>query len=164
MSTHALVGTRLGRSRLLISSFVAATFSVATAQTGLGSGGADRPDSLAVGSVDIAAATEIAAEAEGSAVALARLQEGIEARLATDLAATRKFTMVTRSRLDTVLAEQSLAASGFIDADDPSTARSLRVAGVRWLAVPRIVDFEDMTRTRRFEGLDRTVERRTIRL
>ncbi len=164
MSTHALVGTRLGRSRLLISSFVAATFSVATAQTGLGSGGADRPDSLAVGSVDIAAATEIAAEAEGNAVALARLQEGIEARLATDLAATRKFTMVTRSRLDTVLAEQSLAASGFIDADDPSTARSLRVAGVRWLAVPRIVDFEDMTRTRRFEGLDRTVERRTIRL
>ena len=113
MSTHALVGTRLGRSRLLISSFVAATFSVAAAQTGLGSGGADRPDSLAVGSVDIAAATEIAAEAEGNAVALARLQEGIEARLATDLAATRKFTMVTRSRLDTVLAEQSLAVQDF---------------------------------------------------
>ena len=164
MPNHALAGTRRRWSRFLLSTLVAATCSAATAQTGLGNGAANRPDSLAVGPVDIAAATEVAAEAEGRAVGLARLQEAIEARLATDLAATRKFTMVTRSRLDTVLAEQSLAASGFIDADDPSTARSLRVAGVRWLAVPRIVDFEDMTRTRRFDGIERTVERRTIRL
>lgn len=164
MPNHVLAGIRNRWSRILLATLVAATCSAATAQTGLGNGAANRPDSLAVGPVDIAAATEVAAEAEGRAVTLARLQEAIEARLATDLAATRKFTMVTRSQLDTVLAEQSLAASGFIDADDPSSARALRVAGVRWLAVPRIVDFEDMTRTRRFEGIERTIERRTIRL
>ena len=164
MPNHVLAGIRNRWSRILLATLVAATCSAATAQTGLGNGAANRPDSLAVGPVDIAAATEVAAEAEGRAVTLARLQEAIEARLATDLAATRKFTMVTRSQLDTVLAEQSLATSGFIDADDPSSARALRVAGVRWLAVPRIVDFEDMTRTRRFEGIERTIERRTIRL
>jgi hypothetical protein len=164
MPNHALAGTRNRWSRILITALVATTCSVATGQTGLGGGAANRPDSLAVGPVDIAAATEVAAEAEGRAVTLARLQEAIESRLATDLAATRKFTMVTRARLDTVLAEQSLAASGFVDADDPSTARSLRVAGVRWLAVPRIIDFEDLTRTRRFDGIERTVERRSIRL
>lgn len=164
MSNRPLAGTRRRWSPVLLSAFAVMTCATATAQTGLGSGSSARPDSLAVGPVELAAATEIAAEAEGREVALARLQEAIESRLSTDLAATRKFTLVTRSRLDAVLAEQSLAASGFIDADDPSTARSLRVAGVRWLAVPRIVDFEDLTRTRRFDGLDRTVERRTIRL
>jgi hypothetical protein len=39
----------------------------------------------------------------------------------------------------------------------------MKVAGVRWLAVPRIIDFENIVRKRRFEGIDRVVSRRTIR-
>ena len=136
----------------------------AHAQAGLGQGSAERPDSLAVGPVEISPATRAAADAEGRGVALARVQESLEERLGLALAQTRKFTMVTRARLDSILAEQSLAASGFINPDDPNAARALKVAGVEWMAVPRIIDFEDITRTRRFEGIERTVERRTIRV
>jgi hypothetical protein len=136
----------------------------AQAQGGLGRGSGDRPDSLAVGPVEISPATRAAADAEGRGVALARVQESLEERLGLAMAQTRKFTLVTRARLDTILAEQSLAASGFIDADDPNAAKALKIAGVQWMAVPRIIDFEDITRTRQFEGIERTVERRTIRI
>ena len=134
------------------------------AQAGLGRGSGDRPDSLAVGPVEISPATRAAADAEGRGVALARIQESLEERLGLALAQTRKFTLVTRARLDTILAEQSLAASGFVNADDPNAAKALKIAGVQWMAVPRIIDFEDITRTRQFEGIERTVERRTIRI
>ena len=136
----------------------------AQAQGGLGGGSGDRPDSLAVGPVEISPATRAAADAQGRGVALARVQESLEERLGLALAQTRKFTLVTRARLDTILAEQSLAASGFVNTDDPNAAKALKIAGVRWMAVPRIIDFEDITRTRQFEGIERTVERRTIRI
>ncbi|MAD18773.1 MAG: hypothetical protein CMJ52_00915 [Planctomycetaceae bacterium] len=164
MSNRLLSSSPILGTRLLVVSVVAVAVSAATAQSGLGAGDADRSESLAVAPVDVAAATQLAADAEGRESPLARIREAIESRLTGDLAATRKFRMVTRSRLDAVLAEQSLAASGFVDADDPSTAKSLRIAGVRWLAVPRIIDFEDLTRKRGFDGIERTVERRTIRI
>ena len=149
-----------------IAIFGLATLATAStqAQTGLGRGSGDRPDSLAIGPVEVSPATQAAADAEGRGVALARIQESLEERLSLAMAQTRKFTLVTRARLDTVLAEQSLAASGFVNADDPNAAKALKIAGVQWMAVPRIVDFEDITRTRRFEGIERTVARRTIRI
>ncbi|MDG2022391.1 MAG: CsgG/HfaB family protein [Phycisphaerales bacterium] len=170
--TPAVLRPRRGGSRLrrLFEVAFAAFLGLTTvtsgdahAQAGLGQGSAERPDSLAVGPVEISPATRAAADAEGRGVALARVQESLEERLSLALSQTRKFTMVTRARLDSILAEQSLAASGFINADDPNAARALKIAGVRWMAVPRIIDFEDITRTRRFEGIERTVERRTIR-
>ena len=136
----------------------------AAAQTGLGRGAAERPDSLAVTPVESATSVQDAAARAGVGPSLVRVEDLFGERLGTSLAETRKFTMVARSKLDAVLAEQAFAASGFVNVRDPSAAKAMEVAGVRWLAVPRVVDFEDAVRTRRFPGLDREVSRRTVRL
>ena len=130
---------------------------------GLGRQSGSRPDSLAVTPVEVAPAVAAAAAANQNAESLARFDALLEDRLGAALAGTRKFTLVARSRLGTVLGEQAFAASGFVDARDPAAAQSMKVAGVRWLAVPRIIDFENIVRKRRFEGIDRVVSRRTIR-
>ena len=134
------------------------------AQVGLGQGAASRLDTLAVTPVESPVSVTDAADRAGVGPALVRVEELFGERLGTSLAGTRKFTMVARSKLDAVLAEQAFAASGFVDTRDPAAAKAMQVAGVRWLAVPRVVDFEDAVRTRRFAGLDREVSRRTIRL
>ncbi len=134
------------------------------AQVGLGQGAANRLDTLAVTPVESPVSVTDAADRAGVGPALVRVEELFGERLGTSLAGTRKFTMVARSKLDAVLAEQAFAASGFVDTRDPNAAKAMQVAGVRWLAVPRVVDFEDAVRTRRFAGLDREVSRRTIRL
>ena len=134
------------------------------AQSGLGRGADARPDSLAVSPVESPSSVHDAADRAGVGPALVRVEDLLGERLGTALADTRKFTMVTRAKLDAVLAEQAFAASGFVDARDPNAARAMQVAGVRWLAVPRVIDFEDAVRTRRFAGLDREVSRRTVRI
>ncbi len=134
------------------------------AQVGLGQGAANRLDTLAVTPVESPVSVTDAADRAGVGPSLVRVEELFGERLGTSLAGTRKFTMVARSKLDAVLAEQAFAASGFVDTRDPAAAKAMQVAGVRWLAVPRVVDFEDAVRTRRFAGLDREVSRRTIRL
>ena len=134
-----------------------------TPTRGLGRQADSRPDSLAVTPVEVAPAVAAAAAANQNAESLARFDALLEDRLGAALAGTRKFTLVARSRLGTVLGEQAFAASGFVNPRDPAAAQAMKVAGVRWLAVPRIIDFEDIVRERRFEGIDRVVSRRTIR-
>ena len=131
---------------------------------GLGRGAASRTDSLALVPVEVSPAIEASVRADGGSESLARFESVLGDRLAAALAGTRKFTMVARDRLGPVLQEQAFSGSSLVDPRDPATARALKIAGVRWLAVPRIVDFEDITRERRFEGIDRMVSRRTLRV
>ena len=131
---------------------------------GIGRGAASRTDSLALVPVEVSPAIEASAKADGRSEALARFESVLADRLSAALAGTRKFTMVARDRLGPVLQEQAFSGSSLVDPRDPATARALKIAGVRWLAVPRIVDFEDITRQRRFEGIDRVVSRRTLRV
>ena len=132
---------------------------------GIGRGAAARTDSLAVAPIEVSGAIESAAKADGRAEALARFESVLADRLNATLAGTRKFTMVARDRLvGPLLDEQAFAGTALVDPRDPATAKAMKIAGVRWLAVPRIVDFQDITRERRFEGIDRVVARRTIRV
>ena len=150
----------------LLALLVAAPWGPATANAqdrGIGRGAAKRTDSMAIAPVEIDASVEASAVADGRAESLARFRSALAASLSSDLAGMRKFTIVAREDLDPVLGEQALAGSGIVDAADPATARAMKVAGVRWLAVPRIVSFEDISRTRRFDGVERTVVRRTVR-
>ena len=148
----------------LLAVLVAVLSPRAVAQSGLGQGAATRPDTMAVTPVESPVSVADAADRAGVGPGLVRMESLLGERLGTALAATRKFTMVARSRLDAVFAEQAFAASGFVNVRDPSAAKAMEIAGVRWLAVPRIVDFEDAVRTRRFAGIDREVSRRTIRV
>ena len=120
-------------------------------------------DALAVAPVETSSGLAASLDASNSRTALERVIEAFETRLNASLAETRKFTIVARRNLDSILKEQSLAGSGFINTKDPQTAEMLKVAGVKWLAVPRVIDFEDVVRTRTFDGLDRVASRRSVR-
>ena len=140
---------------------ILANFAPAYGQIGSSQG--SKRSSLAVAPIETAAGVSSASAANGNAVALKRVEEAFESRLNAALAETQKFTVVARRNLDAILKEQSLAGSGFVNPNDPQTARALKVAGVKWLAVPRVIDFQDIVRTRNFEGLDRTAKRRSVR-
>lgn len=119
--------------------------------------------SLAIAPIETASGVSATTASNGNAVALKRVEEAFESRLNAALAESQKFTVVARRNLDVILKEQTLAGSGFIDPNDPQTARALKVAGVKWLASPRVIDFQDIVRTRNFEGLDRTAKRRSVK-
>lgn len=119
--------------------------------------------SLAVAPIKVADGVATSVASNGNTLALKRVEEAFESRLNASLAQSQKFTVVARRNLDAILKEQTLAGSGFINPNDPQTARALKVAGVKWLAVPRVIDFQDIVRTRTFEGLDRKASRRSVR-
>jgi hypothetical protein len=120
-------------------------------------------DALAIAPVETSPGIAAAVAANTAGTSLQRVEQAFETRLNASLAETRKFTIVARRNLDAILKEQTLSGSGFINTKDPQTAQMLKVAGVKWLAVPRVIDFEDVVRTRTFDGLDRVASRRSVR-
>ena len=83
---------------------------------GIGQGAAGRIDSLAVAPIEVSAAIETAARADGRAEALARFESVLADRLGTTLAGTRKFTMVARDRLvGPLLDEQAFAGTALVN-------------------------------------------------
>lgn len=96
---------------------------------------------------------------------LARLSAQLESQLAADLGATRKFKVVTRQDLDTVLKEQDLSASGNVDAEDAAKiAQRFKLAGAASTVQVTVSEFQD--RLQRFHSsiLDQTITKRTLRV
>ncbi len=89
----------------------------------------------------------------------------MESQLAADLSATRKFKVVTRRDLDTVLKEQDLSASGNVDAEDAAkVAQRFKLAGAASTVQVTVSEFQD--RLQRFHSsiLDQTITKRTLRV
>ena len=96
---------------------------------------------------------------------LDRLAKQLESQLVADLVATRKFKVVTRQDLDTVLKEQDLAASGNVDAEDAAkVAQRFKLAGAGSALQVTVNEFQD--RVERFHSsiLDQTVTKRSLRV
>lgn len=74
---------------------------------------------------------------------LKSLNQSLDNKLTDALTRTRKFKVVTRSDLDSLLAEQNLAASGNLDADDPQLAQRFKLAGAKSILLVTIDDFQD---------------------
>ncbi len=94
--------------------------------------------------------------------ALARISESLEARLGNALQATGKFTITARRELPAILDEQVLADSGNLAPE--SAARAFELTGARYLLVVGIDDFQDYTESSTFAQVDRTVQRRQVRM
>jgi curli biogenesis system outer membrane secretion channel CsgG len=105
---------------------------------------------LAVGNVKINPSVETAAKAEGTLLPLQRVTEAIDGQLIDALNGTRKFEIIARSDLDSLLEE-----GGF-------TGEGLQVGGSDYLVVPAVDDFQDIVET--FSANGRQATKRTIRL
>jgi len=95
---------------------------------------------------------------------LNRILEAVDSEFRAALSDTAKFAIVSRSNLPTILQEQGLAESGNVNANDPVAAQAFKIAGVRYLVIPRINDFQDQTETRTFGQLGVKATLRNIRI
>jgi hypothetical protein len=76
---------------------------------------------------------------------------------------TRKFTVVSRSDLQTILKEQDLQRV-FSSPDDANVAQAFKIAGCKYALIVTIDDFQDVQEELRFEGQQTVAHKRTVRL
>src|SRR3972149_787664 len=100
----------------------------------------------------------------GKRISLDRVLQSMNGQLIDRINATRKFQVVARGDLDDVLKEQDFASSGNVDLKDKSAAQQFKVAGVKYLVVTTVDDFQDYNEVATFQGTGRSATKRVIRL
>lgn len=109
-------------------------------------------------------AKSIAEKGQDKAASLGRVVDAIDGRLIDRLHNTRKFRVISRSDLDKLFVEQNFVASGSVNADDPSAARSFMIAGLDWLVVVTVDDMQDFVEVATFAGTGEQARKRVVRL
>lgn len=90
-----------------------------------------------------------------------RIIESLDSQLIDRINATRKFDVVGRSDLDSIIKEQDLGGSGNVD---PKTAAQAgKLTGAKYLLVATVDDFQDYVEKATFTGTDRTATKRVFR-
>ncbi len=92
------------------------------------------------------------AAANGTRNSLERVVEALDSQLIDRVHATRKFDVIARSDLSSILKERDFAGGNF------------KVSGVDYLLVTSIDDFQDYSETRTFAAIGKTASWRIIRL
>jgi curli biogenesis system outer membrane secretion channel CsgG len=107
-----------------------------------------------------------AARVQGQGDSLRQILAAADSQLIDAVTATRRFDIVARADLATVLKEQDIAESGLIDPSDPQTARAFSMAGARYVATITVENFQEGVATAQFQGGlgETTMERRTVQL
>ncbi len=121
-------------------------------------------ETLGVSSVKPTPALVQGVERAGKRIQMDRVIQSLNDQLIDRVNATRKFQVVARSDMKEVLQEQEFASSGNIEQNDKSTAQQFKVAGVKYLLVSTVDDFQDYIETATFQGTGRSVTKRIIRL
>ena len=171
MQTHARV-TRSSRiASLGIRIMAAAALAASTAVAGALAGsqadpaGGGKPR-LAIREIAASKAVQTQAGAEGALNVLNQIVEGADPQLMTAIDGTRRFELVARADLPSVIKEQNLAESGNVNTLDPQAAKALQLAGAAYLATVTIDNFQDVTERTVLPGQfgDSQAERRTIQV
>lgn len=100
----------------------------------------------------------------GKRISLDRVLQSMNGQLIDRINATRKFQVVARGDLDDILKEQDFASSGNVDLNDKSAAQQFKIAGVKYLVVTTVDDFQDYNEVATFQGTGRSATKRVIRL
>jgi len=96
-------------------------------------------------------------------LSLQRIAESMGQQLIDRVHGTRKFTVVSRSDLNTVLKEQDLQRV-LGDPNDANVAQAFKMAGCQYALIVTIDDFQDLAEELRAEGGQVLARKRTIRL
>lgn len=100
----------------------------------------------------------------GKRISLDRVLQSMNGQLIDRINATRKFQVVARSDLDEIVKEQDFTSSGNVDLNDKSAAQQFKIAGVKYLVVATVDDFQDYNEVATFQGTGRSATKRVIRL
>lgn len=107
--------------------------------------------------------TKVRAGGSEKGLALERVAESLGQQLIDRVQNTRKFAVVSRSDLKTILKDQELQ-SVLSDPSDQNIAHAFKVAGCKYALIPTIDDFQDLQKE--LQGEDGAVAawKRTVRL
>ncbi len=114
----------------------------------------------------VSATAQVASVAQGAAAqSLRQILEATDTQLVNAIEQTRKFEMVPRD-INAMIREQDFAQSGNVNKLDPQTAKPFLMAGVKYIGVVTVDNFQDITARMQLEGgLGKTsAERRTIQI
>lgn len=92
---------------------------------------------------------------------MGRIIESLDSQLIDRINATRKFDVLGRSDLDSVIKEQDLGGSGNVDAK--SAAQAGKLTGAKYLLVATVDDYQDYVEKATFEGTGNTATKRVFR-
>lgn len=93
---------------------------------------------------------------------MGRIIESLDSQFIDRINATRKFDIVGRSDLDSVIKEQDLDASGNVDAK--TAAQAGKLTGAKYLLVATVDDYQDYVEKATFDGGVGSATKRVIRL
>lgn len=105
---------------------------------------------LGVGPIKTSKALLEKAVLAGKVTELERVTQALDSQLTSALTGTRKFRVTARGDLDLVTEEQVLSGGA--------------VAGLDWILIPTVDDFQDVVSSATFAAIGKTVDRRTVRL
>jgi curli biogenesis system outer membrane secretion channel CsgG len=146
---------------------MAATASVAlsTAQSPPTAAVAEKPR-LAIRAIAATPAVTAQAKVDGTDNALMQIEQGADVQLLSALEATRRFEIVARADLPSIIKEQDLTQSGNVNILDPQAARAFQLAGARYVATLTISNYQEVVeRTDLLNQFGTSkAERRTINL
>lgn len=127
----------------------------------------DTPGKSTIGvmSVTITPSVHSAMQAEGAQKlsSLRRVCDSMGQQLIDRLQNTRKFTVVSRSDLETILKDQELQ-SVLSNPSDANIARAFEIAGCSYVLITTVDDFQDVEEVLRGEGNRIRARKRVIRL
>jgi curli biogenesis system outer membrane secretion channel CsgG len=117
---------------------------------------------IAVPTLGVTPAIRSKAAQNGQSSELDQIVQGFDGKIGAALAGTRKFELRVHTDLDRILREQQIQDSGNYDLSDPSRAKGLKLAGIPYLALIKVNDFQDVVKT--VEALGNKMRRREIRV
>ncbi len=119
---------------------------------------------LGIAPANVTAGVGDATAADGDANALRQIMESFDGQLIDAFNKTRKFDIVSRSDLETVLKEQDFAASGIVNASDEQAAQMFQVAGCKYMVKVTIDSFQNIKETLRLEGAGEVLQKSTLQV
>ncbi|MEI7730391.1 MAG: CsgG/HfaB family protein [Verrucomicrobiota bacterium] len=125
---------------------------------------AQQKDTIGVAAIDVNSSVEQEAAKRGKTTEMKRTLESLDNQLIDRLNASRKFQVIARSDLEKLLREQQLVGSGNVNQNDPNAAKSFKLAGVKYLLVTSIDDYQDMTQSANLADLGKTIHKRILRI
>lgn len=113
-------------------------------------------DTIYIDTVRIQPALVEKAQRDDNGLALQRAGEILETEFTNALSATRVFQLVERKELATLSKEQVLSEKGVVDPENRNAAKSGRMLGAKFVFIPTLDGFEEITTTKYYTASDRT--------
>lgn len=121
----------------------------------------DEKDTIFIDTVRIPPSLLEKVQRDNTSLALQRAAATLEAAFTNALSATRVFQLVERQELETLGQEQELTDGGMVDAEYPHAARFGRLHGAKFVLIPTLDAFEELTTSKRYSASGRSDVTRT---